>query len=154
HTPSGAFNPFIDSFGRLLLTRWDHLSQDPNAVNDRLNKGTNGSINFLGEAPDAPSSTKIIETFPEPRKVATNYCAQLGRNGNDFTLFLPWTLDQEGGNEEILNHGGRHELQLSMTQSFTGDTNLVTFTNLATRIASGVASANSNNLGAFVQIAE
>src|SRR6478672_4431921 len=28
HLPSGAFNPFIDSFGRLIVTRWDHLSQD------------------------------------------------------------------------------------------------------------------------------
>ena len=36
HTPSGAFNPFIDSSGRLIMTRWDHLSQDPLAANDRI----------------------------------------------------------------------------------------------------------------------
>src|SRR5260370_1527464 len=43
HTPSGAFNPFIDSFGRLILTRWDHLSQDPIAADDRLGLSANCS---------------------------------------------------------------------------------------------------------------
>ena len=154
HTPSGAFNPFIDSFGRLILTRWDHLSQDPNATNDRLNRATNGSLNFLSEAFGAATPTNILETFPEPRKFDTNYDAQLGVNGNDFNLFLPWALDQNGGNEEVLNHVGRHELFSVMFQSFTGDTNLVTFTNLAQRAASGVVTANTNIFSSFFQITE
>ena len=160
HTPSGAFNPFVDSFGRLLLTRWDHLSQDPLAADDRLgitNNGVvsmNGSFNFLSETVGAPTSTNILETFPEPRKFDTNGLAQLGVNGVDFNFFFPWALDQNGGNEEVLNHVGRHELQLGITQSFTGDTNLVTFTNLAQRVASGVLSANTNGIGAFFQITE
>jgi hypothetical protein len=154
HLPSGAFNPFIDSFGRLILTRWDHLSQDPNAASDRLGRQTNGSINFLSEAIDALTSTNILESFPEPRKFDTNSLAAAGVNGNDFNMFLPWTLDQDGGNEEILNHVGRHELSLLMVQSFTNDANLVTFTNLATRTASGVVSANTNLLSGFFQIKE
>src|SRR6266481_888419 len=155
HTPSGAFNPFIDSFGRLIMTRWDHLSQDPNATNDRIGKGTNGSFNFIFEAAGSPTqSTNIIETFPEPRKFDTNYTAQLGVNGNDFNLFLPWALDQDGGNEEVLNHVGRHEFFMPMPQSFVGDTNLVTFTNLASRIAYGVDSANTNFFASFFQITE
>ncbi len=154
HTPSGAFNPFIDSFGRLIMTRWDHLSQDPNATSDRLNRATNGSLNFLSEAIDAATSTNIIETFPEPRKFDTNYTQQLGVNGNDFNVFLPWALDQEGGNEEIVNHIGRHELFPAMTQSFPGDTNLVTFTNLPQRIASGVLTANTNFMPSVFQIIE
>src|SRR5690606_12950502 len=28
HTPSGAFSPIIDSFGRVIFTRWDHLQRD------------------------------------------------------------------------------------------------------------------------------
>jgi len=155
HTPSGAFNPFIDSFGRLIMTRWDHLSQDPNATNDRIGKGTNGSFNFIFEAAGSPTqSTNIIETFPEPRKFDTNYTAQLGVNGNDFNIFLPWALDQDGGNEEVLNHIGRHELFSTMTQSFVADTNLVTFTNLSQRIASGVITANTNFFSSFFQITE
>ena len=155
HTPSGAFNPFIDSFGRLIVTRWDHLSQDSVAADDRLGRATNGSFNFLLETPGSPTqSTNIIETFPEPRNFDTNYTAQLGVNGNSFNLFFPWALDQNGGNEEVLNHVGRHELQTALNQSFTGDTNLVTFTNLASRTASGVVSANTNSIAAFFQIVE
>ena len=138
HPPSGAFNPFIDSFGRLIVTRWDHLSQDPNALNDRLGKGTNGSFDFLSEAINAPISTNTLESFPEPRNNDTNALAVLGVNGNEFNIFMPWALDQDGGNEEVLNHVGRHELFSSMVQSFTADTNLVSFNGLAQRAASGV----------------
>ena len=155
HQPSGVFNPFIDSFGRLLVTRWDHLIQDSNASGDRLGRSTNGSFDFWGETANAPAqSTNIIETFPEPDDFDTNYSAQLGVNPNGFNLFLPWALDQTGGNEEVLNHVGRHELQLNVVQSFTGDTNLVTFTNLAQRVASGVISANTNSIFSFFQITE
>lgn len=155
HTPSGAFNPFIDSFGRLILTRWDHLSQDPMAADDRLGKANNGAFNFLDETISAlTQSTNIIETFPEPRSFDTNYTAQLGVTGNSFNLFFPWALDQDGGNEEVLNHVGRHELQTAMSRSFTADTNLVTFSNLVSRAASGVRSANTNSIAAFFQIVE
>jgi hypothetical protein len=166
HTPSGAFNPFIDSFGRLIVSRWDHLSQDPIAADDRIgitNLGSsslNGSFNYLLEAPGSPTqSTNLIETFPEPRKFDTNYTQQLKVNGNDFNLFLPWALDQNGGNEEVLNHVGRHELFVPIStgpffQSFTTDTNLFSLSNLVQRTASGVISANTNNLLGMIQIVE
>jgi hypothetical protein len=166
HLPSGAFNPFIDSFGRLIVTRWDHLSQDPIAADDRLgitNLGSgslNGSFNYLSETPGSlTQSSNIIETFPEPRKFDTNYDQALGVNGTDFNLFLPWALDQNGGNEEVLNHVGRHELFVPISiaplfQSFTGDTNLFSLSNLVQRTASGVLSANTNNLAALLQITE
>ncbi len=166
HTPSGAFNPFIDSFGRLIVTRWDHLSQDPIAADDRIgitNLGSaslNGSFNYLSETPGSlTQSTNIIETFPEPRKFDTNYDQALGVNGNDFNFFLPWALDQNGGNEEVLNHVGRHELFVPtagtpLFQSFRGDTNLFSLSNLVQRTASGVVSANTNNLASLFQITE
>jgi hypothetical protein len=155
HLPSGGFNPFIDSFGRLIITRWDHLIQDGNATGDRLGRATNGSLNFLTEALNAPTSTNTLETFPEPNDFDTNYCAQLGVNANGFNLFLPWALDPAGGNEEILNHVGRHEISFtSLAQSFTGDPNLFTLTNLASRLASGVISANTNSLVSMFQIIE
>lgn len=166
HTPSGAFNPFIDSFGRLIITRWDHLSQDPMAMNDRLgitnlaSPSPNGSFNFLAEAASSPTqSTNLLETFPEPRNNDTNYTQQLGVNGNEFNLFLPWALDQTGGNEEVINHVGRHELFVPaanspLFKSFTGDTNLFSLSNLVQRAASGIRSANTNNLGGLFQIIE
>jgi hypothetical protein len=33
HSPSGVFTPFVDSFGQVLFTRWDHLQQDQQALN-------------------------------------------------------------------------------------------------------------------------
>ena len=166
HTPSAAFNPFIDSFGRLILTRWDHLSQDPIAADDRIgitNLGSgslNGSFNYLSETPGSlTQSSNIIETFPEPRKFDTNYDKLLGVSGVDFNFFLPWALDQNGGNEEVINHVGRHELFVPaatspLFQSFTGDTNLFSLSNLVQRTASGVISANTNNLNSLFQITE
>lgn len=156
HLPSGGFNPFIDSYGRLIITRWDHLIQDGNATDDRLGLATNGAENFLSEAANAPvQSTNTIETFPEPNDFDTNYCAQLGVNPDVFNFFFPWALDPDGGNEEILNHVGRHEISFAtLTKSFTGDTNLINVSNLVSRVASGVISANTNPLLAFFQITE
>src|ERR1035438_1142761 len=127
HQPSGVFNPFIDSFGRLIVTRWDHLIQDSNATGDRLARSTNGAFNFLSETANALTQfTNTLENFPEPDDFETKFLFRLDVNPNGFNLFLPWVLDQNGGNEEVLNHVGRHELQLNVVRSFTGDTNLVT----------------------------
>jgi hypothetical protein len=156
HLPSGGFNPFIDSFGRLIITRWDHLIQDGNATTDRIKGGMNGSFNFASEAANAGTFTNTLETFPEPNDFDTNYCAILGVNANGFNFFLPWALDQDGGNEEVLNHVGRHEIAFfpNITQSFRADTNLFTVTSLALRAASGVVSANTNWLISMFQITE
>ena len=155
HLPSGAFNPFIDSYGRLILTRWDHLVQDSNATDDRVGRATNGPFNFLSEAINAPTQTNnILETFPEPVDFDTNYAAALGVNPNGFNTFLPWALDPNGGNEEVLNHVGRHELSANALVSFTNDANLVNFTNPAARAAFGIESANTNYLNSFFQIRE
>ena len=35
HTPSGAFSPTIDSYGRVIFTRWDHLQRDQQAERHR-----------------------------------------------------------------------------------------------------------------------
>ena len=155
HLPSGAFNPIVDSFGRLIVTRWDHLIQDPNASNDRLGKATNGSINFLAESFNPPTqSTNLLETFPEPDDFDTNYASALGVTPNGFNLFLPWTVDQAGGNEEVINHVGRHELVAGVTKSFTADNNLLTVTNYTNRGTNGIVSANTNYLNGLFHLVE
>ncbi|HWD18905.1 MAG TPA: hypothetical protein VHB20_06465 [Verrucomicrobiae bacterium] len=155
HLPSGAFNPFIDSFGRMIVTRWDHLIQDGAAANDRLGTTTNGSFNYFSEALNSPTqSTNLTETFPEPDDFDTAYAAQLGVNANNFNFFFPWALDPDGGNEEVLNHVGRHELVAVLTPSFPNDPNLITATNYLVRAASGIESANTNTLLGFLQITE
>jgi hypothetical protein len=155
HLPSGGFNPFIDSFGRLILTRWDHLVQDGNATSDRMGRSTNRSVTFSAEQPVASLlPTNALEQFPEPVDFDTAYAAQLGVNVNGFKLFLPWALDPDGGNEEVLNHVGRHELIPAMQLSFPSDANLISFTNFANRSAYGIVTANMNFLNSFLQITE
>ncbi|MDB6059872.1 MAG: hypothetical protein JWO95_3716 [Verrucomicrobiales bacterium] len=155
HLPSGVFNPFVDSFGRLIVTRWDHLVQDSSAADDRLGRGTNGAFTFISEASNSvvlPSNP--LETFPEPVDFDTNYAAALGVNVNGFNLLLPWALDQVGGNEEVLNHVGRHELSQAVLPSFPNEPNLIAFTNPAARPSFGINSSNTNYIQNFVQITE
>ena len=155
HLPSGVFNPFVDSFGRLIVTRWDHLVQDSSAADDRLGRATNGAFTFTGEAANADVlSSNPLETFPEPVDFDTAYAAALGVNPNGFNLLLPWALDQAGGNEEVLNHVGRHELIPFLSPSFTADPNLIAFTNPAARPSFGIESSNTNFIQNFIQITE
>ncbi|MBL8300346.1 MAG: hypothetical protein JNN30_18575 [Rhodanobacteraceae bacterium] len=100
---SGAFNPLVDSYGRLLFTRWDHLQRDQQ--NDSANND-NGTFNWSSEAPNATATTDRSEVFPEPR------IAVPGSGVNGFTInhFFPWMVNQDGTEEETLNHVGRHEL--------------------------------------------
>ncbi len=155
HTPSGAFNPFVDSFGRVIETRWDHLVQDANATDDRLNLQTNGAYTFASEAANATMLPIVAEFFPEPRNYDTTNRLALGVNGNAFNLFLPWMLPESGGEEEIINHMGRHEFtSTAMNSSFIGDTNLLPFNSLTTRNAAGVTAANTNLFESLFQITE
>ena len=69
HSPSGSFRPFVDSFGRVLFTRWDHLARDVEAVTDRNGTSANNVFNWSDESAAALVTTNTIEFFPEPRSV-------------------------------------------------------------------------------------
>ena len=118
HTPSGAFTPRIDSFGRVIFTRWDHLQRDQQADADRDQGGEYGTFNYSDESATARALNTRDEVFPEPRQT-------LGRvNGHAFNQFFPWQILEDGSEEETLNHVGRHELAVYGTQSFLDDANL------------------------------
>lgn len=119
HSPSGAFTPQLDSFGRVIFTRWDHLQRDQQADADRAGSGSYGTFNFSSEAANATRLNDRSEVFPEPREAAT------GVNGHRFNQFFPWQINEDGTEEETLNHVGRQELSGYGTQSFLGDPNLV-----------------------------
>lgn len=106
HTPSGAFSPSVDSFGRLVFIRWDHLQRDQQADADADSNGTAyGTFNYSSEAADAAAQRNVrIETFPESRQGEGNV------NGFTFNDFFPWMINEDGTEEETLNHLGRHEL--------------------------------------------
>ncbi len=121
HTPGGSFTPFVDSFGRLLFVRWDHLMQDNNNV------AANAPVDFVSET--SLSTQSAIELFPEPIQSVP------GSNVNNFEInqFFPWMINQDGSVEETINHIGRHELKFAVNKTFSNDANLVALQQPANR---------------------
>jgi hypothetical protein len=125
HTPSGAFSPTFDSFGRLVFTRWDHQQQDQLAERDR-NAVHNGvalpfkSFNYAGEAARAPALRTREEGFPESRAGSSGPYGDVSAFTTNF--FTAWAMNEDGSNEETLNHVGQHELAFGyLTPSFKDD---------------------------------
>lgn len=115
HSPSGAFSLSIDSYGRVIFTKWDHLQRDQQAIPDY------SPLTFTDESVRASSTTELsgMEVFPEARQGEGNV------SGHTFNHFFPWELNEDGTGEETLNHIGRHELGGSYTEgSFIDDENL------------------------------
>lgn len=125
HTPSGAFSPTLDSFGRIIFTRWDHLQQDQLAERDR-DAVHNGvalpfrSFNYASERAGAPALGSRQEVFPESRAGSSGAYGEVSAYISNF--FAPWAMNQDGSNEETLNHIGLHELSFGyQTPSFSAD---------------------------------
>lgn len=128
HAPSGSFSPFVDSFGRILFIKWDHLLRDQQVY-------PGGQFQPLTFADESSGATRTsgndaalaFEVFPEPRfDLGSNMDTPYGRlNEHNFNHFMPWEVNQDGTGELSLNHIGRHEIGLSYTDgSFKSDGNL------------------------------
>jgi hypothetical protein len=125
HLPSGAFTPSIDSFGRVIFTRWDHLQRDQQADSDTEDPGSFGTFDFSDESAAAQKLNQRIEVFPEPRGGNTPPGSNLV--GNNINHFFPWAINEDGTSEETLNHIGRHELHNFFARSFNDDPAVVEF---------------------------
>jgi hypothetical protein len=139
HAPSGSFNPLVDSFGRVVFTRWDHLQRD------QQNEGAGATtFNFTSEAANSAPTGDRSEVFPEPRIAAQ------GSPVEGFTInhFFPWQINQDGTGEETLNHLGRHELHSYFNRSFNNDANLIEF------ISAVSGRVNQNPAFNFLQLHE
>ncbi len=122
HTPSGAFSPFIDSYGRIIFTRWDHLQRDQQA-----DASTYSAFNAASEAANAAKLTQT-EVFPESRIGMGSPYGNV--RGFTYNLFTPWEMKQDGSGELSLNHIGRHEMSFGyLSKSFDADPALQEFTN-------------------------
>ncbi|HEV2720546.1 MAG TPA: hypothetical protein VG323_11050, partial [Thermoanaerobaculia bacterium] len=126
HTPSGLFSPSIDSFGRVIFTRWDHLQRDQQADSDAAEGGTYGTFDYSDESASAARSTQRVEVFPEPRSSRTDLLAGTNLEGISINHFFPWEINEDGTSEETMNHIGRHELFGYFNRSMT-DAGLVDF---------------------------
>ncbi len=155
HTPSGAFTPFVDSYGRVVFTRWDHLQRDQQADSDYEASApyspTNGcpsycSFNYANESSGAQRIASRDEVFPEPRDDRDDLLQGTNLVGHSFNDFGPWQINQDGTSEETLNHIGRHELLVYMEPSFNDDPTL--------KYSATYSSphANTNHVENFLQI--
>ena len=126
HNPSGEFTPIIDSFGRVLFTRWDHLQRDQQSDADAQDGNTYGTFNYSSESASA-TILPPAEIFPEPRSSRTDLLQGTNLVGNSFNQFFPWQITEDGTDEETLNHIGRHELYGFFDRSFNDDPALVEF---------------------------
>ena len=108
HVPSGAFSPTIDSYGRVIFTRWDHLQHDQQQDGSIYLGYTFDPFNFSSEAANATRIGLVRDTFPERRQESTSPYGRVG--GHTYNLFAPWQMNQDGTDELTLNHIGRQEL--------------------------------------------
>ena len=117
HSPSGSFSPFIDSAGRVIFTRWDHLQRDQQADDPQ----TYQPFNYSNENVGAQALNDHTEVFPESRHAEGNL------EGLRMNHFFPWQLNQDGTEEETINHVGRHEFHDYFNRSINDDPNIVEF---------------------------
>jgi len=144
HNPSGNFTPTVDSFGRVIFTRWDHLQRDQQADDDNDGGNTYGTFNYSDESASAATLFgNRTEVFPEPRVQPAG--SNLERH--TFNQFFPWQINEDGTDEETINHVGRHELHGYFNRSFNDDPNLVEHSSATPR-------ANPNSITNFFQIKE
>lgn len=125
HSPSGVFSPSIDSAGRVLFTKWDHLQRDQQG--DTPDTATTyRPVTWTDESAtaDATADTAGSEVFPEARVVEDpSYDARFAPHS--YNQFIPWTCNEDGSEEETVDHVGRHELGGSYDEgSYLGDPNL------------------------------
>ncbi len=147
HSPSGSFSPQIDSYGRLVYVRWDHLQRDQQADGDVLNNAGYGTFNYADESAGAARLADRTEVFPEPRAARTDLLAGTNLEGHSFNDFFPWMINEDGTDEETLNHLGRHELHGYFNRSINDDPNVTYHSAARPRI-------NPNPIDNFLQIEE
>jgi len=148
HSPSGSFNPTVDSYGRVIFTRWDHLQRDQQADADDVDGEPYGTFDFADETETAATTVNRMEFFPEPRSSRNDLLSGTNLEGHNINHFFPWMINQDGTGEETLNHIGRHELHSYFNRSINDDTNLFEFND------AGSGRVNSNSIFNLLQIKE
>lgn len=140
HAPSGSFDLSVDSFGRIIFTKWDHLKRDQQADADRYDEGKYRAFDFPNETPGAIKTSYpefdeegklladrngvLYELFPEARS-AKDPTKDPNESINNLNQFFIWQINEDGSEEETINHVGRHEFGGSyMPPVFLDDPNL------------------------------
>lgn len=148
HSPSGVFSPSVDSFGRVIFTRWDHLQRDQQADGDAVEGSQYGTFDYADESATAARLNQRVEVFPEPRSSRTDLLAGTNLEGLNINHFFPWEINEDGTSEETLNHIGRHELHRYFNRSINDDGEVVEFS------GEGSGRMNRNDVENFFQMRE
>jgi len=148
HSPSGVFSPFIDSYGRIVFTRWDHLQRDQQADSDAAEGNAYGTFDYADESENAARLNQRVEVFPEPRSSRDDLLQGTNLTGFSINHFFPWEINEDGTAEETLNHVGRHELHSYFDRSMNDDDALREF------IAASSGRMNGNEIDNLLQIRE
>ena len=128
HAPSGDFTPIVDSFGRVVFTRWDHLQRDQQADADAIGGGVVRDLQLLRRSGRRGRACRPRdEVFPEPRAERVDLLAGTNLEGHSFNHFFPWMINEDGTELEALNHVGRHELHRYFNRSINDDANVREF---------------------------
>lgn len=146
HSPSGDFGPKVDSFGRVVFVRWDHLQRD-GLANDDDQGGAYGTFDWTDESPGATAVARAPEIFPEPFPNRTDLLRPW-EVGFEFNHFFPWTINQDGTAMETLNHIGRHELAFAVNRARNDDPRIVPFQ------STSMPRTNPNWIANFFQVRE
>jgi hypothetical protein len=109
HSPSGVFSLSLDTHGRVLFTKWDHLQRDQQGDTEEV-AGRFQPVTFSDETASAATTTDIVgtEVFPEQRD-GDSVDSDPAMSGHRFNQFFAWEMNQDGSAEETLNHVGRQE---------------------------------------------
>ena len=148
HAPSGVFSPSVDSFGRVIFTRWDHLQRDQQADGDAVEGSQYGTFDYADETASAARLNQRVEVFPEPRSSRTDLLAGTNLEGLEINHFFPWEINEDGTAEETLNHIGRHELHRYFNRSVNDDGEVVAFS------GEGSGRMNRNGVDNLFQLRE
>ncbi len=129
HSPSGSTSLSLDSFGRVIFTKWDHMQRDQQGDAPGT-AAAYQAFTYASEDAGAAKTTSLAgaEVFPEPRTTQDPaYSSDVSLHS--FNHFFPWEINEDGTAEETLNHIGRQEFGGSYTEgSFPADPNLTYYT--------------------------
>ncbi len=122
HAPSGVFGLSVDSVGRVIFTKWDHLQRDQQADSPSVANNFE-PFTYADESAAAATTTSMVgqEVYPEPRN-EDDPAFDAAIEPHRFNQFFVWEVNQDGTQEETLNHVGRHEWGGSFSEgSFRDD---------------------------------
>ncbi|MFV1885144.1 MAG: T9SS type A sorting domain-containing protein [Balneola sp.] len=123
HSPSGDFDLFLASDGRVISTRWEHLKRDQQTDATRAGIFNYQPVQYESESTDAAvivgpemkdgrpyadENGVPWEVFPEAR-VENDPTRNPNEPLHDFNEFLVWEITENGERHQTMNHVGRHE---------------------------------------------